>query len=64
MHFNLEHSSVRTSGARAIFIGENQSYEITNDDIVSISMDKDGADDILEKLSDTVFRKSLLNFTN
>ena len=62
MYFMLENFVVRTSGARAMFIGENQSYEIANDDIASISMDKDGVYDIMEKLSDTVFRKTILHF--
>ena len=64
LQFILENFGVRTSGARAVFIGENYNYEIANDDIVSISMNKDGVYDIMEKLSDTVFRKSLLSFTN
>ena len=62
MHFMLENFVVRTSGARAMFIGENHSYEIANDDIVSISMDKDGAYDILKKLFDTIFRRTFLHF--
>lgn len=60
--FEMTNFGVRMSGARAMFMGEIQSYEIGADRIVHFEQLNENEYDIIEKYSETVYRKSLLSF--
>lgn len=62
LEFELKNFAVRTSGGRAMFLGEKQSYEIGSDLVIGFEKADNQTYAFLEKYSETVFRKSILQF--
>ncbi len=62
MEFELRDFGVRISGGRAMFIGENQSYEIGSDLLIKFENQGDNKYELVEQYSESVFRKTILKF--
>ncbi len=62
MEFQLIDFGIRISGARAMFIGETQSYEIGADMLIKFEQQENDMYELVEKYSENVFRKSTLTF--
>jgi len=60
--FEMTNFGVRMSGARAMFMGEKQSYEIGVDRIIHFEQLKENEYELIEKYSETAHRKSILLF--
>ncbi len=64
MTFELERFGVRFSGARALFHGQSQFYEISADRLIKLEDKGDNIFELTEKYSEKVYRKSILKFTS
>ncbi|MGB1242915.1 MAG: hypothetical protein ACPG49_10360 [Chitinophagales bacterium] len=62
MVFELKHFGVRTSGARAMFMGEHQTFEIAIGLIEKIEVLKNDTFEVLEKYSEKIFRRTVIRF--
>ncbi len=62
MEFELKNFGVRISGGRAMFMGENQFYEIGSNLLIKFENQGDNKYELVEKYSENVFRKSILKF--
>lgn len=58
--FLLTNSYVRLSGGRLILAGYTHSYEIGGDQLAALAAHGPGHFEILERYSDTVFRRTIL----
>lgn len=62
LEFEFKHFGLASSGARVIFSGEIQEYQILSDHLVTFSELEKNEYEFNEKLSEKVFRKSTIKF--
>ena len=61
-YFVLTHFLIRTSGAKMMFMGEVFKYEIDFDLIITFEEKENNEYLFIEKLSDNVYKRTVLNF--
>ncbi|MBQ4822115.1 hypothetical protein [Aquimarina sp. MMG016] len=62
LKFKLNNFGVRLSGGRVFFMADEQMYEIGGDIIIAIKSKENNEFELMEKYSETVYRKSILKF--
>lgn len=62
MKFKLERFYLRFSGARAVWEGEGQYYEIGMDYVISLEEERENEFVLIEKYGEKLYRRSYLRF--